>query len=55
MVTTKELLTARYGKDTGIGDDSMADPTIEKILSRHSLRAYKDEPVSDELLDVLIG
>ena len=53
MVTTKELLTARYGKDTGIGDDSMADPTIEKILSRHSLRAYKDEPVSDELLDVL--
>ena len=55
MVTTKELLIARYGKDTGIGDDAMADPTIEKILSRHSLRAYKDEPVSDELLDVLIG
>ena len=55
MATTKELLTARYGKDTGVGDDTGADPNIEVILGRHSLRAYKDEPVSDELLNVLIG
>jgi len=55
MATTKELLTARYGKDTGIGDNSEADDKIEALLSRRSLRLYKDEPVSDELLDVLLG
>ena len=55
MATTKELLTARYGKDTGLGDDSEAEDKIEALLGRRSLRLYKDEPVSDELLDVLLG
>jgi len=55
MATLKELLTARYGKDTGLGDDSQAEAGIEALLSRRSLRLYKDEPVSDELLDVLLG
>ncbi|MGB0577955.1 MAG: nitroreductase family protein, partial [Alphaproteobacteria bacterium] len=55
MATLKELLTARYGKDTGLGDNSQAEAGIEALLSRRSLRLYKDEPVSDELLDVLLG
>ena len=37
MATTKELLTARYGKDTGIGDNSEADDKIEALLSRRSM------------------
>ena len=55
MATTKELLTARYGKDTGIGDGSVVSEKIEALLARRSIRFYKDEPVSDELLDLLIG
>lgn len=55
MATIRELLTARYGKDTGVGNNIKSNLKIEKILGRHSSRAYKDKPVSDELLDVLIG
>ncbi len=55
MATTKDLLTARYGKDTGIGDSSVVSEKIEALLSRRSIRLYKDEEVSDTLLDVLLG
>ncbi|NKB19312.1 MAG: NADPH-dependent oxidoreductase [Alphaproteobacteria bacterium] len=55
MATTKELLTTRYGKDTGIGDGTVVSEKIQALLSRRSIRLYKDEPVSDELLDVLLG
>ncbi|MBK19333.1 MAG: NADPH-dependent oxidoreductase [Rhodospirillaceae bacterium] len=55
MATLKELLTERYGKDTGIGDDSEADTAIEALLTRRSIRAYKDEEVPDDLIEVLIA
>ena len=55
MATLKELLTARYGKDTGIGDSAVVSEKIEALLSRRSIRLYKDEEVSDALLDVLLG
>ena len=38
MATTKELLTARYGKDTGIGDGSVVSEKIEALLARRSVR-----------------
>lgn len=55
MTTIRELVTARYGRDIGIGDDSGAEGAIRGLLSRRSIRAYRDEPVPDALIDVLLA
>lgn len=55
MATLRELVTARYGTDIGVGDDSEAEGTVAALLSRRSIRAYRDEPVPDSLIDVLLA
>ena len=55
MTGLKTHIDARYGKDAGI--DGAADDTgvLTHLLSRRSIRAYKNEPVPDSLLEVLIA
>jgi len=55
MATIKQLLNARYGKHTSIGDDNEVHSTIEGLLSRHSIRSYKEMAVSEELLELLLA
>jgi len=55
MAGLKDLIDKRYGRDAGI--DSAADGAgvLAHLLSRKSIRAYKDDPVPDALLEVLIA
>lgn len=55
MATFRELIAKRYGADIGVGGDRAADGTLAGLLSRRSLRLYTDEPVADDLVDVLIA
>ena len=55
MATHREMVTARYGTDIGVGDDKEADGAIAGLLGRRSLRAYRDEEVPDALIDLLIA
>lgn len=55
MATLRELTTARYGTDIGVGDDTEATGAIAGLLSRRSIRSYRDEPVADALVDLLLA
>ena len=55
MATIAELYKARFGLDRDIGKDIPSDGTVADILNRRSLRRYTDQPVSDDLLDVLLA
>ncbi len=55
MATTRELVTARYGRDIGVGDDTEAEGVVAALLSRRSIRLYEDRPVDPGLLDVLLA
>ncbi|MDA0664310.1 MAG: nitroreductase family protein, partial [Proteobacteria bacterium] len=55
MKTIAELYKARFGIDRDIGKDMKAEGTVAEILNRRSIRRYTDEPVSDDLLDVLLA
>lgn len=60
MATLEEQTGARYGAETGPGGDAEvgstgAGDTIAQLLSHRSHRRYTDEPVADDLLDVLLA
>ena len=55
MATTRELVSARYGTDIGVGDEAEATGTIAGLLSHRSIRLYEDRPVEDDLIDVLLA
>lgn len=59
MSDLKNLIDRRYGTEARIDStiDGTADDTgvLSHLLSRRSIRAYKDEPVSDELIRTLIA
>ena len=55
MTTIADLYKARFGLDKDIGKDMKAEGTVAGILNRRSHRRYTDEPVSDDLLDVLLA
>ena len=55
MATIKQLLSARYGKDTGIGDDNEVPKQVEGLLSRRSIRSFKDKKVPEALVELLLA
>ncbi|MEX2614798.1 MAG: nitroreductase family protein [Alphaproteobacteria bacterium] len=55
MKTIAELYKARFGIERDIGRDMKAEGAVAGILNRRSIRRYTDEPVSDDLLDVLLA
>lgn len=55
MGELKELIDRRYGRDAGISGDGNDNTVLTQLLSRRSIRAYKDEPVSDAEINMLIA
>ncbi len=55
MDNINELVAARYAQEAKSGADIAADGTIAGILSRRSCRRYTEQPVTVELLDVLLA
>jgi nitroreductase/FMN reductase [NAD(P)H] len=58
MTTIAELVRARFGLETEAGAGWEADggsATLAGLLNRRSSRRYTDEPVPDELLEVLLA
>tara|TARA_Y100000588_G_scaffold394253_1_gene513744 strand:- start:2917 stop:3732 length:816 start_codon:yes stop_codon:yes gene_type:complete len=55
MTTIADLYKNRFGLDREIGQGMKAEGTVAEILNRRSLRRYTDEPVPDDLLDVLLA
>ncbi|MBT5050171.1 MAG: NADPH-dependent oxidoreductase [Rhodospirillaceae bacterium] len=55
MGDLKDLIDRRYGTDAGIDGGGDENGVLAHLLSRRSIRAYKDEPVSDEMLKMLIA
>lgn len=55
MAGLKDLIDRRYGRDAGIDGEPDAAGVIPHLLSRRSIRLYKDEPVPDALIDALIA
>ncbi len=53
--TLAELIEQRFGMPLGIGAEMPATGLLAQILARRSHRDYTDEPVSDELLGVLLA
>ncbi len=55
MSSLKELVAGRYGIELDCGADMAAEGTLAGILSRGSQRHYTDDPVTDDLLQVLLA
>lgn len=55
MATVKELVAKRYGGLASFGGEEQATGTIAQLLNRRSNRRYRDEPVPDALIDVLLA
>jgi len=55
MTTISEMINARFAIDTARGTDMTPSETIESVLSRRAVRRYKDDDVSEGLLDVLLA
>ncbi len=55
MGELSELIDRRYGAESGLTGKDDPKGVLSHLLSRRSIRAYKDEPVSDELLRMLIA
>lgn len=55
MTTIAELYKNRFGIEKDIGADMKAEGTVAELLNRRSHRRYTDEPVSEELLEVLLA
>ena len=55
METLREMIASRYGRETGIGDNTQENTKLTDFLSRRSIRFYKDEPVPEDLIQVLIA
>ena len=55
MAGLKDLIDKRYGRDAGIDGAADGAGVLAHLLSRKSIRTYKDDPVPDALLKVLIA
>ena len=55
MPGLNDLIDQRYGQNAGLDGDQDERGVLTHLLSRRSIRTYKNEPVSDELIDVLIA
>lgn len=55
MAGLKDLIDKRYGRDAGMDGEADEAGVLAHLLSRRSIRAYRDEPVPDALVDVLIA
>ena len=55
MTKVTDLYKARFGLDKKIGQDMKTEGTVADILNRRSHRRYTDEPVSEDLLEVLLA
>lgn len=55
MATLKDLVAQRFGLDLDMGADMPAQGTLAEILGRGSQRHYTDDPVPDDLLNVLLA
>lgn len=55
MKSTAEMLADRYGEEVDFGQDVELEGTVAQILSRGTQRHFTDEPVSEDLLKVLLA
>jgi nitroreductase len=55
MKTLKDLIGDRFGIEADCGGDMPAEGPLALILGRGSQRHYTDEPVTDDLLKVLLA
>ena len=55
METLREMIASRYGRETGIGDNTQENTKLTDFLSRRSIRVYKNDPVPEDLVQVLIA
>lgn len=55
MTKVTDLYKARFGLDKKIGQDMKTEGTVADILNRRSHRRYTGEPVSEDLLEVLLA
>ena len=55
MITARELLRQRFGTDFDFADDPPVSDTARGILSRRTIRRYRDEAVSEDLVRVLLA
>jgi nitroreductase/FMN reductase [NAD(P)H] len=55
MGTLREHIDRRYGRDSGIDGEADDRGVLEQLLSRRSLRAYRDEPVPEALIEMLVA
>ena len=55
MAGLRNLIDKRYGKDAGIDGEADEAGVLAHLLSRRSIRAYKDDPVPDALIEALIA
>jgi nitroreductase len=53
--TIADLIEHRFGISSGAGADMLAEGEIASILSHRTHRRFTDQPVSDELLEVLLA
>lgn len=55
MTGLKDLIDKRYGRNAGIDGKADEAGVLPHLLSRRSIRAYRDDPVPDALLEALIA
>ncbi len=55
MSTLQDLISERFGIDTGAGHGMPAEGPLAAILGRATQRRYTEKPVSDDLLAVLLA
>lgn len=53
--TLADLVTRRYGIETDLGVDRPAEGLMAQILDRRSHRRWKEDPVPDDLLNLLFA
>ena len=53
--TIADLIETRFGLNTDAGRDMRGFEELANILNHRSHRRYKDEPISDKLLEVLLA
>lgn len=55
MQTLADLIDDRFGETTGLGAGLPAEGPLATILGRRTHRRFTDQPISEELLDVLLA
>ena len=53
--TISDLIEDRFGQPTNVGATMATDGVLASILERRTHRAYSEQPIDDELLEVLLA